>query len=207
MPTIVPVVEGDGDAAALPELLTRILYERCGRYDVVVAQGKSKVVKANGRQDLEKKLETFLQYAQRKPDCGAILVLVDADNDCPVECAAELSQRRDGIGANLPVEIVYARRAYESWFLASLDTTRGRHGIPADATLDGDPEDVPNPKRWLTDRMPAGQAYKETTHQPSLSAAIDLDAAHGRSRSFQRLCHAVEQLAASIDAPAGSFAP
>ena len=83
MTTIVPVVEGAGDVSAFPSLLGRILFERYNRPDVRVAQG-SMVVRANGRQNLENKLERFLQHALNKPDCDAILVLLDTDGDCPV---------------------------------------------------------------------------------------------------------------------------
>ena len=81
MTTIIPVVEGVGDATALPGLLGRILLERYNRPDVMVAQGRTNVVTANGRQKLESKLENFLQHAQNKPECDAILVLLDADDD------------------------------------------------------------------------------------------------------------------------------
>ena len=199
MLTIVPVVEGDGDAAALPELLVRILREKYNRYDVFVAQGKTKVVKANGRQNLEKRLDKFLGHAQNKPRCGAVLILVDADIDCPVTLANQLSQRCDQISTKCPVQIVCAYRSYESWFLASLDTVKGRHGIPNTATLSDGPEAVPNPKQWLSNQMPYGQAYKETIHQASLSKVIDLDLAHQNSRSFRRLCHALELLLSTMD--------
>ncbi len=200
MPTIVPVVEGDGDAAAVPQLLTRILHERYNRYDVSVAQGRNNVVKANGRRNLEKRLDKFLEYAHRKPRCRAILVLVDADVDCPVTLAQELSQHCDSVQTTCPVQIVCACTSYESWLLASLDTISGRHGIPGSAVLSGDPEGVSNPKQWLTDQMPSGQAYKETTHQASLSRVMDLDLVYRNSRSFRRLCHALEQLLCAIDA-------
>ena len=174
MLTIVPLVEGDGDADALPELLVRILHEKYNRYDVLVAQGKTKVVKANGRSNLEKKLHRFLAHAQKKPKCGAILILVDADIDCPVKLGEDISQRRTQIGTKYPVQIVCARRSYESWFLASLNTIKGLHGIPTTTTLSGEPEAVPNPKQWLSNQMPSGQAYKETLHQASFSRAIVL---------------------------------
>ena len=199
MLTIVPVVEGDGDADALPELVVRILQEKYNRYDVFVLHGKTKVVKTNGRQNLEKKLDKFLGHAQNKPKCGAILVLVDADSDCPVALAQQLSQRCDQIGTRYPVQIVCAYRSYESWFLASLNTVKGRHGIPNTAAPLDDPEAVPKPKQWLSDQMPSGQAYKETIHQASLSRVIDLDLACRNSRSFRRLCHALEQLVSTID--------
>ena len=201
MPTIVPVVGGDGDVAALPGLLARILLENNNRPDVLVAQGKSGVVKANGRPNLVNKLDKFLQHAQNKPDCDAILVLLDADNDCPVDLGQQLSQRSEQIGTKCPVRIVCARRSYESWFLASLDTVKGKSVIPDTAALSGDAEAVPNPKQWITALLPQGQAYKETTHQAAISSFIDLDLAHKNSRSFRRLCHALEQLLDAIDSP------
>ena len=201
MTTIVPVVEGPGDVAALPELLGRILLERFNRTDVIVAQGKSGVVTANGRQKLESKLENFLQHAQNKPECDAILVLLDADDDCPVNLAQGILKRCEQLGLTSPVEIVCAHREYESWFLASLDTIKGQRGISDTAALSHGAEDVQNPKQWITDQMPPGQAYKETTHQASLTQHIDLGMAHSNSRSFRRLCHALELLLDSTSSP------
>ena len=192
--TIVPIVEGDGDAAAFPELLVRIIQDKYGRYDVHVARGKNKVVKANSRDKLVSRLDKFLLHAQKKPGCEAVLILLDADTDCPVTLAQTLGEKCTEIGTRCPVEIVCANRSYESWFLASIETIVGMHGIPEATVLPRPAEDIPSPKGWLTSQMPDGQAYKETTHQASLSRAIDLDAALIRSRSFQRLCHAIEQL-------------
>ena len=201
MTTIIPVVEGDGDVSALPGLLSRILLEMYNRPDVVVAQGKAMVVKANGRQNLENKLERFLQHAQNKPQCDAILVLLDTDVDCPVELARSLLQRCKQLGLPIPVEIVCAHREYESWFLASMDTIKGRRGISDTAALSHGAEDVQNPKQWLTDQMPRGQAYKETTHQAALTQHMDIDMAHNNSRSFRRLCHALELLLDRTSSP------
>ena len=194
MTTIVPVVEGDGDVAALPGLLGRILLEMYNRSGVSVAQGKTMVVNANGRSTLENRLEKFIQYARYKPNCGAILVLLDTDGDCPVDLAEGLSQRCEQLGLACPVEIVCAHREYESWFLASMDTIKGQRGISDAAALAQEAEDIHNPKQWLTDQMPPGQAYKETTHQAPLTQHIDLGMAHNNSRSFRRLCHALELL-------------
>ena len=163
MPTIVPVVEGDGDAAAFPGLLARILLKNHNRPDVLVAEGKSGVVKANGRPSLVNKLDKFLQHAQNKPDCDAILVLLDADNDCPVILSQELSQRCEQVGAKCPVRIVCARRSYESWFLASLDTIKGKSIIPDTAALSGDAEDISNPSIGL---LPCCLRARLTKRQP-----------------------------------------
>ena len=202
MTTIIPVVEGVGDATALPGLLGRILLERYNRPDVMVAQGRTNVVTANGRQKLESKLENFLQHAQNKPECDAILVLLDADDDCPVNLAQGILKRCEQLGLTSPVEIVCAHREYESWFLASLDTIKGQRGISDTAALSHDAEDVQNPKQWLTNQMPPGRAYKETTHQAPLTQHIDIGMAHNNSRSFRRLCHALELLLDSTSSPA-----
>ena len=151
---------------------------------------------ANGRQNLERNLEKFLGHAQNKPECDAILVLLDADDDCPIDLAQGLLERGKQLGLTSPVQIVCANRSYESWFLASLDTIKGRGNIPDTAILSQAAEDVSNPKQWLTDQMPTGQAYKETIHQASLSQSIDIGMARHNSRSFRRLCHALEQLLA-----------
>ena len=202
MPTIIPVVEGDGDADAVPILLNRILSEHFRRTDVSVAYGKRSVVKANGRQKLETKLESLLKHARNKAECDAILILLDADNDCPVELAGRLWERCSRVGLSCPVQIVCASRSYETWFLASLDTIRGQGNLIQTASLAQEAEDVANPKRWLTDQMPPGRAYKETTHQAALSKLIDIESVHRNSRSFRRLCHAIELLLDGLGVPA-----
>ena len=199
MPTIVPVVEGPGDVSSLPQLLLRILLQRHRRPDVLVAHGKGQVVNANGGSKLERDLEKFLRHAQNKSGCGGILVLVDADDDCPVTKFHEMSQRFEQSGIRVPVQVVCAHREYESWFLASLDTIKGKHNIPETAVLASSAEAIADPKKWLSDHMPHGMVYKETTHQASFTASIDLELAFQNSRSFQRLCHALEQLVDAMD--------
>ena len=86
MLSIVPIVEGQGDVAALPILLRRLLQETYQRYDVEVAKPKN----AHGSGNLIKKFEGFLAYAATTPDCGSMKDLIDADDKCPVELAEEL---------------------------------------------------------------------------------------------------------------------
>ena len=100
-----------------------------------------------------------------------------------------------------PVEIVCAHWSYESWFLASLETIKGQRGISEAAALSLDAEDIQNPKQWLTNQMPDGQAYKETLHQASLSSFIDIEITYHNSRSFRRLCHALELLLDRTSSP------
>ena len=60
-------------------------------------------------------------------------------------------------------------------------------------------EGVRDPKGWLTNRMPTNRAYRETIDQESMTHHIDFALAQRRSRSFRRLCHAVEELVFAMD--------
>lgn len=195
MASIVPVVEGPGDVAAVPILLRRVLQERFQRPDIQVSLPK----KASGKHKLLRDLERYLSYAALTPDSKAALVLLDADEECSKDLAVTLAGRSRDIHLNIPIAVVCAKSEYETWFLASLETVKSKLGLPESVAFRGSMENRRGVKEWLTQRMPAGRAYKETTDQASLSAAIDLDLAYRRSRSFRRLCHAVEQLVDAMD--------
>lgn len=179
----------------MPILLRRLLHERHQRYDVDIARPKN----AHGSGKLIRDLEKFLSYAALTPGCGSILVLIDADERCPKEFADSLASRSEALALDKPAAIVCAKCEYETWFLASLDTIRGRAAISDTASFRGEVESLRGVKEWLNDQMPADRTYKETVDQPSLTPFIDLSLAHANSRSFRRLCHGVEQLLAAMD--------
>ena len=197
MRCIVPIVEGPGDVEAAPVLLRKILSEHLGSYDITVAKPK----KAGGRSALDRAggVEKYIEYAAATPDCGAILVLVDADDDCAPEWAKQISVRCNQLGVNVPIAIACAVREFEAWFLASLDSIRGNpirgsFAFKEDAAYDGDLETLRGVKEWIGHQLPPGRAYKETTDQASMTALINTPLAYSNSRSFRRLCHAIEEL-------------
>lgn len=181
---IVPIVEGLGEMEAAPALLRRILHERSDHYDVNVLPPKN----ANGKGRLVRRFEDFLRYAASEDGCAAILVLLDADDDCPVELGTELASRASSINVHVPTVIVCAKREYESWFLAS------------DENFQGEAEEYSGAKQWLNRRFADGLTYKETKDQVRFSATMDMDAAYETSRSFRRLCNAVDELVQFVDA-------
>lgn len=199
IPSIVSIVEGDGDVAAVPGLLRRILWERLGRYDIQVSEAKP----ANGKPNLLKKFEQFLGYAIID-NCDAILVIVDADKQCPVEEARKLATRAGVLNLGVPIAIVYAKSEYETWFIANLTeytgaAIRNRLGMSDTEHAPDNVEDVRGAKGWLSERMPGDRAYKETKDQGPLTYHIDLDLTHDKSRSFRRLCNALGELVYAID--------
>jgi hypothetical protein len=200
MPRIVPIVEGDGEKEAVPNLLTALLFSR-ELYHFQVQPALT----ANGVGNLTKEggIEKFVTHAMRMPDCVGILVLLDSDGDCPVKKARMLAQRIQTHGTKYPVAIVVAHHAYEAWLLASMETVCEHPDLPSGLTYEKDCQEASNPKKWIKERM----HYQETTHQLELTRLIDLDIAKANSRSFRRFCHAVEEVLAASAAQVNTVTP
>ena len=196
---IVAIVEGHGEAAAVPGLLRRLLQERLQRYDIHRLRAR----RTNGKYDLLKNLEGYLEEVFNQ-GCDAILVLVDADGECPLEESAKLVERAAALNLTIPVAIVYANSEYETWFICSLSEENGegirvRLGIPESVIAPDNAESIRGAKEWLNGNMPRDLKYQETENQENLTYHIDMNLTHGNSRSFRRLCHAVEELVHAID--------
>ena len=150
-----------------------------------------------------KRFEVHLGHAIDE-NADAILVLVDADDECPVEAVGSLVDRASALNLDVPVAVVYAKSEYETWFISSLsegtgEGIRARLDIASSVNAPEDVEGVRGAKEWLEGRMPQDQRYRETRDQEPLTYHIDMDLTHSKSRSFRRLCHAVEELVSGID--------
>lgn len=176
-------------------LLLRMILQHHQWFDWSVAPPK----KARGLSALKRKLGSFIRYAEKERDCSGILILLDLDDGCPKHEARDLAEQARQLRSSSPIAVAFAHREYEAWFLASLATIAGSYGLPPDLVYNGDVEGRRGVKEWLTRQMPRGQSYKETIHQAKFTSRIDLDHARRRSRSFRRLCHAVEQLVQAAD--------
>lgn len=186
VPVIATVVEGHGEVAALPVLL-RVVAAHLGRQVVVPTpfrQPRSKLVLPS---ELDKAVRVV---GARVNGAGGTLVLLDADDDCPVALRGRLSSSLSA--ARGRVEIVVANREFEAWFLASITSLRGHRSVAGDASWVADPDEPRDAKKRLEQQMV--ESYKETRHQPAFSARVDVDAALDRSRSFRRFVHAVKTL-------------
>ena len=201
MAKIVPIVEGEGEVGAVPKLLVKLLNER-GRYDLQIARPKN----ANGRQNLDKPggLEKFVELSWRERDCGATLVLIDADKECAVALARDYASRIQSMGVRFTVVIAVAKCEYEAWFLASLKSIAGREwqgheGLPEGLDYPGEVESLVGVKGWLDRQLQSGHSYKPAQDQAAVTAMLDSELARARSRSFRRLCHALEEAVTAID--------
>ena len=198
MARIVAIVEGHGEVEAVPILLRRIAAAVAPTADIEVLRpirvDRYGVVKQN-------ELERAVELAARMVGTdGSILILLDADDDCPAELGPELLQRAGAARPDRAIRVVLAKAEYEAWFLAATVSIAGRHDIDEAAVPPDDPEGIRNAKGWLTAQMPFGRSYRPTRHQATLTEYFELEAARGAAPSFDKLWRDVRSLLAP-DAP------
>jgi hypothetical protein len=200
-----PIVEGDGEVAAVPVLLRRFR-------DLAQAHPLEVNAPIKRHRDEffeEAKVQKAVRLA-KKYECDAILLLVDGDNDgdCPATRAPQILGWAQAEAAGTPCAVVMAYREYEAWFLASIESLRGHRGIRQDAESHPLPEQPKGAKAKLEERMEAGKSYHETADQPALTGLFDMQPAYKKYRSFQHMVKVFGELAtAGGSAPSADWPP
>lgn len=183
---ITSIVEGDGEVVALPILLRRLAEWRTPeQYQDVPTPIRVRRDRFLNRDDEFRR--HMLLAASKCGNDGWILVLLDADDDCPATRSAEILHRAQACVPHRRISVVLANREYEAWFIAAAASLNGHRGFVLDPLDTTEPESLRNAKGWVTSRM-ADRAYGETTDQPAFTARIDLQLTFKRSRSFRKLC-------------------
>jgi hypothetical protein len=191
-PVIAPVVEGHGEEKALQGLLHRLIpHLREGAYAHIQPAYRLPRDRMLKREPLAQALTVV---AARQPQPTAVLVLLDADDDCAVDLATRVHGLAQISHGHVPLTAVVAVREFEAWFLAGAAGLAGHMGLPTDLTPPPHPESIRGAKEWLSDRMPAGSTYRPPAHQPSFATRFDLDAARNTAPSFDKLCREVLRL-------------
>lgn len=189
MARLVCVVEGKGEVQAIPNLCSRILVSLSAVQWHVdqepIRRPRSQLVdervKGPGRPCREDGLRKALGIAMaRRPD--AILVMCDADDDCPGVWAASVAEYAKGYK---PTAAVMAVREFEAWLLW------GHSDAELQKIKVSDPERVRNAKGKL-EQLTAG--YSPATHQLSLTRGIDVQRLRKHSRSFDKLVRTIGML-------------
>lgn len=186
MTTVVSIVEGDGEVAALPVLLRRVgEWLTPERFFVIVPPIRVRRDRFLNK-DEEFKRTLALAAAKCNED-GWILILLDADDDCPAQFGQTVLRRAQECITHRRVSVVFANREYEAWFVGAASSLDGKRGF-AFLGKDSDRCDsIRGAKEWMSQHIPAGR-YREITDQPAFSALVDLNLVHENSRSFKKLC-------------------
>ena len=202
---IYAIVEGHGEAEAPTEgtqpavtvLIAKLLQDlQC--WTLFPAKKPPWRMRSSGDFFVPGKLESLVRAHTRYPDCAALLVLLDMDDDCPKEQGPALAERIRAIEP-LPftVVVVCATREYEAWFLASLESIHPGHTYPGEA------EAIRASSRHRSRHFD----YREARDQSAYTRGLDIVLAWEHSRSFQRLYHAFEQIMAALDANQPTITP
>lgn len=191
------IVEGDGEVAALPLLLRRMQGWRHTEQSIELA--KPIRVKRDRFLNKPEDFERYLKLAAAKCDAaGWVLVLLDADDDCPARLGPETAGRAQRCIPHRQVSVVFANREYEAWFIAAARSLHGQRGFTWNTAERIDAETPRDAKGWMRDHM-RGHSYGEVTDQAAFTAGMDLDAVHEGSRSFRKLCSEWDRHCAELE--------
>jgi hypothetical protein len=199
-PVIATIVEGEGEVTALPIVLRRLAQETLGHWAARFPQphryNRNLLVAPGG-------IERIVGLvAVRSPEAGGILILLDADDDCPATLAPALLARARATRPDRHLAVVLANREFEAWFLAAAPSLAGIRGLAEDLKAHPAPESPRGCKEWLTHHRVDGQRYRPAVDQSALAAAFDLAQARLNAPSFDKLCRDVERLLTRANWPA-----
>lgn len=183
---IASIVEGHGEVAALPELLRRMhAWRPARRYAQPL-----RPIRVHRDRFLNREEEFRKQLLLASAKCGDqgwILVLLDADDDCPVTLAADVCRRAEEHLPHRRFSVVIANREFEAWFIAAARSLDGSRGFRCPEGVETDAETPRDAKGWMGRNM-EGRTYSEVLDQPAFAAIIDLQQAFENSRSFRKFC-------------------
>jgi Domain of unknown function (DUF4276) len=194
------IVEGHGEVEAVPILIRRIVATVDAR---IVLDLKKPIRVARNKLVKPGEIERSVELAVAKTSGrGGVLILVDADDDCPATLGPDLLRRAREARSDVPLAVVLAKREFEAWFLAAATSLAGRRGLRADLAPPPEPEAKRGAKEWLAERKTDGYAYSETTDQAALAAVFDLEQAR-RADSFDKCFRDVERLLREVQSSQG----
>lgn len=190
---IQPIVEGHGDVVALPVLLRR-LRDEAGAHAIEINRP---IRRQRHHLVREATLRQAVQLARLQSQCGGILIVFDSDDDCPATLAPVIEEWAKS-EVDVPCRVVLAHREFEAWFLASIESLRGRRGVLETAPPHESPESPRDAKGEIEARMRMGRSYQEPADQPAFAAHFDVASAHRKCRSFRRLVRAFGELLGDV---------
>ncbi|WP_437876748.1 DUF4276 family protein [Sorangium sp. So ce513] len=194
MKRLVCIVEGKGEVTAIPNLCSRVIRHYLGIQDWVVdndpiRQPRGMLVDQKAKSPLRpcntQGVRRALALAKaRRAD--AVLVLCDADDDCPAKWGPHATELIKTVIAGAAVMVL---REYETWILLNYsDDQLRRANVPA-------PEKVSGAKEKLRRLVPD---YSPSEHQLIETRRIDIARLRARSDSFDKLVRALSALCGAM---------
>lgn len=186
MISIASIVEGDGEVSALPILLRRL----AAQWSPATLVKPLQPIRVRRDRFLNKDEEfrrQLLLAAAKSGEDGWILIVLDADDDCPKTLGIEIFQRAQQHIPHRKLSVVLANREFEAWLIAAAASLNGYRGFSVAVNERIEAETPRNAKGWIREHMQGG-TYSEILDQPAFTARFDLQQAFNNSRSFRKLC-------------------
>jgi hypothetical protein len=170
------IVEGYGELDSVDNLLTRLWADLGHPYLYWKAVRGKNLLHEEG-------VKTYAEVARRRAGCSALLLLRDADDDCPRQTGPMTARWLQDLRLPFPAAVTLLHREYETMFLPCLPSMAGRPirsaegidlpGIRVGAEYTGDYEARRNAKGVVSDFLEGQSVYKATLHQLPMTRMLD----------------------------------
>jgi hypothetical protein len=200
---IVPIVEGQTETRCIERLLQRIWTELLAaplRLQVLLpSRGKRDVLIHPQRPDLAEKIEEA--HAKLAPRLhrdssarGMLLLLLDAEGDCPKELAPRLLETARHVRSDADISCVLAKRMLENWIVAGASTLAGVNDLPDPLPTRDQFEDRSGVARLDAQLRSRNKArkYKKTADAEAFVRVMALQECRKNAPSFDKLCRELE---------------
>lgn len=200
---VVPIVEGQTEVSCIERLLQRIWMELLTapvRLQVLPAsRGKRDALVNPKHPDFKTKIEeAYAKLARRlrhdSSGRGLLLLLLDAERDCPAELAPRLLEAALRVRSDTPIACVLAKRMLENWIVAGASTLAGVHDLPEPLPA-RDQFEERSGAAWLEAQLRSRnntRKYKKTADAEPFVRAMNLQECRANSPSFDKLCRELE---------------
>ncbi|HEY1186120.1 MAG TPA: DUF4276 family protein [Gemmata sp.] len=135
------------------------------------------------------------QQLHRDPHgCGMLLVLLDAEADCPATLGPALLAAARGVRSDVDIACVFAKQMFENWIVAGASALEGIHDLPKPLPPRPTPENLSG-AGWLDGhlrRQNRARKYKKTVDAEVFVRAMALQECRDTAPSFDKLCRELE---------------
>lgn len=194
------IVEGEGDAAALPVLVRKILSANALDHVQLTKPQISGDVRKAG-----KRFGDFLRYALK--NACPILWVLDCDDKseegvsgCPVQHVKKFQTAFQSLQLHQPqpLEFAFFVKEFESLFLAEQRALKSFYHLPDTLEIDIETTRRRNAKGEISKLLSKDRGYKESTDQAKIAARLDLAVCREVSRDYRHFEDAILRLCKPI---------
>lgn len=190
---IFPIVEGQGDERATPVLIRNLFHNRFHYFEIEVLhpyrlpKGKMKIAN-EWPPVLSLAVERLNDRASAAGDKALLLVMCDADDDCPVELKSTIEEYLVGGAGNITVEFVAPSPEYETWFLSAAQSYINHADCVDEILVIPNFNEIRGAKEYFERNiLRPNRYYSETVDQAKFSSILDFSTLPERNcRSLRR---------------------